>query len=326
MIRRRTFIAGLGSAAAWSVSARAQQQPLPVIGYLSARSRGAETPILVAFRTGLQEVGYIERRNVTIEFRFADGQLDQVPALAAELAHHQPRPRVIVALGGFRAATLAREADPDVPIVFNSGTDPVRVGLVTSFNRPGGNTTGVFSVATELLSKNLGFLHELVPRAKRIAVLAGSDVVAREQQARDAAVSRGLQLSSIKVATESDLGVAFAELAQEPPDALVLLTAPLLVSHAEQITAFVAKLGIPAIYNRRDYATRGGLVSYGDNVAESYRHAGLYAGRILRGEKAGDLPVFQSDKLELVINLATARTLGLTIPETLLATADEVIQ
>jgi putative tryptophan/tyrosine transport system substrate-binding protein len=323
-MRRREFIAGLGTAA-WPLVARAQQPPMPVIGYLSGRSREAETPFLAAFRKGLAEVGYVENRNVAVEFRFADGQLDRVPALAADLARRQPT--VIVAVGG-NGAVLVRAADPKVPIVFNSGTDPVQLGWVASFNRPTGNMTGVFGVVAELALKNLSLLHELVPKASSVALLVGLSVPnpRLEREAHEAAATLGLRLRVFNVRAESELEAAYAALLQEPPDAMLLIGGPLHISRARQIAEFVARLGIPAIYNRRNYPDAGGLMSYGDNIGESYRYTGIYAGRILNGEKPADLPVYRITKLELVINLKTAKALKLEVPPTLLAIADEVIE
>jgi putative ABC transport system substrate-binding protein len=328
-MRRRDFITLLGGAAAWPLAARAQQPAMPMIGYLSGRSRGAEAPMLAAFRKGLGETGYVENRDVVIEFRFADGQLDRLPALATDLARRQPA--VIVAVGGSSTAGFARAADPKTPIVFNVGSDPVQSGLVASFNRPGGNATGVFSFLGELVSKNLGLLHELVPKARTVAMLTSRDnpaaqTLAQEQEARDAAASLGLQLRVFNPTNEGGLDAAYAAVARERPDAMLVITGPFLISRAQQVTDFVARLGIPTVYNRRDYAAVGGLMSYGDNISESYRFTGIYAGRILKGEKPADLPVFQTNRLELVINLKTARALGLTVPQALLVTADEVIE
>jgi putative tryptophan/tyrosine transport system substrate-binding protein len=327
-MRRREFIAGLGSAAAWPLSAWAQQQLMPVIGYLSGRSAEAEAPMLTAFRQGLNAIGFVEGRNVKIEFYFADGELDRLPALAADLIRRQPA--VIFAVGS-NGLAAARAADANLPIVFNSGLDPILLGFVASFSRPGGNTTGTYSVSGELTGKMLSLLHELVPKATTIALLQSSGLPRVQLQlqliqAREAAATLGLRLLEFSASTNREIEAAFVRLVEQRAEALLVPTHPFLISRAERIAAFAARYGLPAIYGRRNFAAAGGLVSYGDNVAEGYRQDGLYAGRILKGEKPAELPVVQVSKLELVINLKTAKALGLTIPETLLATADEVIQ
>ena len=328
MMRRRDLITLLGSATAWPLAARAQQPALPVIGYLSGRSHEAETSSLAAFRKGLAETGYVEGRNVAIEFRFADGHPDRLPALAKDLVNRQLA--VVVAVGGGSTAISVRAANPSVPIVFNSGTDPVQAGLVASLNRPGGTITGVFAFASELVAKNLGLLHELVPKAATIAVLTGSllpaQFTAQEREAHAAAGQFGLQVRIFNITAVSELDATYATLEREPPDAMLLLTAPLFLSRAQQIVEFAARLGIPAIYNRRDYPAAGGLMSYGDNFAEGYRYTGIYAGRILNGEKPANLPVQQPTKFELVINLKTAKARGIEVSPALLARADEVIE
>ena len=328
-MRRRSFITLLGgAAAARPLAARAQQAAVPVIGYLSGRSREAEASMLASFRKGLAEVGYVESRNVAIEFRFADGQPDRLPTLAKDLFSRKLA--VVVAVGGASTAISVRAANPSVPIVFNSGADPVRAGLVASFSRPGGTMTGVFAFASELVAKNLGLLHELVPKAATIAVLTSSllpaEVTAQEREAHSAAAQLGLQLRIFNITAVSELDATYANLEREPPDAMLLLTGPLFISRAQQIVEFAARLGIPAVYNRRDYTAVGGLMSYGDNVAESYRYTGIYAGRILKGDKPADLPVYQTTKLELVINLKTAKALGLDVSQDMLSIADEVIE
>jgi putative ABC transport system substrate-binding protein len=326
-MRRRKFIAGLGSAAAWPVVARAQQPAMPVVGYLSSRSAEVEAPILAAVRQGLNVTGYVEGRNVKIEFRFADGDVDRLPALAIDLVRRQPT--VIVAVGTDRAAAAARAADANLPIVFVSGIDPVLLGFVASFNRPSGNMTGIYSFNIELIGKMLGLLHELLPKATTIALLQSSDipqVPAQLINARQAAAALGLQLLGFNAVTDLEIEAAFARMVEQGAEALLVLIHPFFVSHAERIATLAARYGLPAIYGRRDFVLAGGLISYGDNVAESYRQIGIYTGRILKGERPSDLPVVQPTKYDLVINLKTAKALGLTIPETLLATADEVIQ
>ena len=328
-MNRRDFIAGLGSAAAtWPGAARAQQRPaIPVIGYLSSRSFEAEAPTLAAVRQGLNATGYDEGRNVKIEFRFADGEVDRLPALAIDLVRREPA--VIVAVGTDRAAAAARSADANIPIVFVSGIDPVSLGFVASISRPGGNMTGTYSINSELIGKMLGLLHELVPKATTIALLQSSgipQVSVQLRNARQAAATLALELIDFNADTDREIEAAFARMVEQRADALLVPIHPFLISHAERITALAARYSLPAIYGRRSFAVAGGLISYGDNVAEDYRQVGLYVGRILKGEKPADLPVMQPTKFELVINLKTAKALGLTIPETLLATADEVIQ
>jgi len=328
-MRRRDFVTLLGGAAAgWPLAARAQQRPMPVVGYLSGRSREAETPMLAGFRKGLAETGYVENRNVEIDFRFADGELNRLPALATDLVRRKLA--VIVAVGANDGPNAARAADPSVPIVFNSGTDPVEQGFVASFNRPGGNMTGIYSFAVELTPKMLGLLHDLAPNARVIATLFGPGIPAQQAQviklAEDAAATLGLQIRVVRASTESALDEAFASLIAQPPDALLVPTNPLLLSHAQQLALLAARLRVPAIYGRRNFAAAGGLMSYGDNVEENYRYTGIYVGRILKGEKPADLPVYQTNKLEFVINLGTAKALSFTIPPGLLAIADEVIE
>ena len=328
MIRRREFIGGLGSAAAWPVVAGAQQAAVPVIGYLSGRSAGAEASMLTAFREGLNTTGFVEDRNVKIQFYFADGELNRLPALAADLVRREPA--LIVAVGSDRPATAAKAANANIPIVFIMGFDPVLRGFVASFSRPGGKMTGVYAITTELVGKMVSLLHELVPRATTIALLQSSDVpeasLVELSNARQATAELGLRLIDFSASPDREIEAAFARMAEQRAEALLVPTKPFLISHAERIAMLAARYGLPAIYSRRDFATAGGLISYGDSVTEGYRQLGVYAGRILKGEKPADLPVVQVSKLELIINLKTAKALGLTIPETLLATADEVIQ
>ena len=325
-MRRREFMAGLGSAAAWPVVARAQQPAMPVIGYLSSRSFEAEAPMLAAVRQGLNAVGFVEGQNVKIEFRFADGEVDHLPALATDLVRRQP---AVIAAVGNRPAAAARAANATVPIVFNSSLDPVLLGFVASFSRPSGNMTGTYSVTTELTGKTLSLLHELAPKATTIALLQSSgtpQVAVQLINARQAAATLGLQLLDFNADTDRQIEVAFMRMVEQGAEALLVLTHPFLISHAEMLATLAARYGLPAIYPRRNFTAAGGLISYGDNIAEDYRQVGIYVGRILKGEKPADLPVVQVSKLELIINLKTAKALGVTIPETLLATADEVIQ
>jgi len=326
---RREFIglAGGAVATAWPRAAHAQQPAMPLVGYLSARSREAESSMLAAFRKGLAEIGYMEDRNVAIEFRFADGNLDRLPALASDLARVQPT--VIVAVGGTLPVLAARAADANLPIVFNTGVDPVRLGLVQNFNRPGGNTTGIYGLNGDLGAKNLSLLHQLAPKATKVVALTSRSTSAaaqEDQEIRAAAAALGLQLRILNITRESELDAAFAFLLADRPEAVLLVTGPVLISRAQQIIVFMSRLGVPAIYNRRDYAALGGLMSHGENVGEGYRLVGIYAGRILKGDKPSDLPVFQTNRLELVINLKTAKALGIEVPPALSALADEVIE
>jgi putative ABC transport system substrate-binding protein len=326
-MKRRDFIAGLG-AAMWPVVAWGQQSAMPVIGYLSARSSGSDDLMLVALRKGLNEVGYSEGRNLTIDYRFADGQYDRLPVFVADLTRRQVG--VIVIVGGVVTDEVVRVMRASqIPIVFNVGVDPVSRGLVSSLNRPGGNLTGTASLSNELIAKNIGLLHELVPETKSIALLVDANVGTLAQvqvDAREAAAALGVQLLALNAATESEIDAAFAAVNQRRPDAMVVPTSPYFFTRTKQIVALAARDRVPAIYSRREYVTGGGLMSYGYDFADSYRQIGNYAGRILKGEKPADLPVHQPTKIELVINLKTAKALGLAIPETLLATADEVIQ
>jgi putative tryptophan/tyrosine transport system substrate-binding protein len=328
-MKRREFIAGLGSAAARPLVAHAQQSAVPVVGYLTSRSSESDASMLVALRRGLNETGFVEGQNLVIEYRFADAQYGRLPALVAELVLGRV---AVIVFGGARGTiddpVWRQLRTSNIPVVFNLGIDPVPAGLARSLNRPGGNFTGIYSLVGELAAKNLGLLREIVPNAKTIAVIAdasGLDAVAVKDLEK-AAAALGLRAIIIAARTESQIDAAFASLDQQRPDALVVPTNPIFLTWAKQIAALAARHDVPAIYGRRDYAAAGGLMSYGYDVADGYRQMGIYAGRILKGEKAGDLPIFRPTKFELVINLKTAKALGLTIPETPLATADEVIQ
>jgi putative ABC transport system substrate-binding protein len=333
-MKRREFIALMGGAAAssaplWPRAARAQQPAMPAIGYLSTRSSESDASMLVAFRRGLNDIGYAEGRNLAIDYRFADGEYDRLPALVADLVLR--RVAVIVfagARGTIDDAAWRQLRTSNVPIVFNTGTDPVRSGLVASFNRPGGNITGVYTLVGELAAKNLGLLHELVPNAKTIVVVAdvaGRDAVA-VKDVREAAATLGLRLIVLSANTDAEIVDAFASLTRQRADAMFIPTNPFYVTRARQIAALAARYRMPAIYARREFAEAGGLMSYGYDVADSYRQMGNYAARILKGTKPSDLPVVLPTKFELVINRKTANSLGLEIPPTLLALADEVIE
>jgi putative ABC transport system substrate-binding protein len=324
-VRRRQFIAGLGSAAVWPLAARAQQTALPVIGFLNSGSRDGYAPMVAAFRQGLKETGFVEGQNVAVEYRWAEGQYDQVPVIAAELVRRQ----VAVIVANTPGVVAVKAATTTVPIVFTTSSDPVQIGLVASLSRPSGNVTGVTQLNVEVAPKRLELAHRLLPMATIIAVLVNSTNPNTEALVRDlqaAALTLGLQLHVLHASSERDFDTVFPTLVQQRADALVIGTDALFTSRSKQLATLALRHAIPAIYQERDFVAAGGLMSYGANVADSYRLAGGYTGRVLKGEKPADLPVQQSTKLELVINLKTAKALGLTIPETLLATADEVIQ
>jgi putative ABC transport system substrate-binding protein len=325
MIRRRELILGLGSAAAWPVVARAQQAGMPVIGFLNSGSPDGYAPMADGFRQGLKETGYVEGRNVTIEYRWTGGQYDRGPPMAAELIRRQVA--VIVANTPGVLAVVA--ATKTIPIVFTTSSDPVQIGLVASLSRPSGNVTGVTQLNMEVASKRLELAHQLAPMVTTFAVLVNPtnpNTEAFVSDLRAAARTLGLQLNVLRAATERDFDSVFATLSGLRPGALVIGSDSFFVSRSEQLAALALRHAVPAIFQNRDFVAAGGLISYGASVPDSYRLAGIYTGRILKGEKPADLPVQQATKLELVINLRTAKALGLTIPETLLATADEVIQ
>ena len=323
MIGRREFIAGLGSAAAWPVVARAQQPGIPVIGVISPGS--ASDSVRGAFRKGLGETGYVEGQNVTVEYHWLEGQFDRIPALVTDLVRR--RVTVIAASAGVLAA---KGATTTIPIVFGVGDDPVRLGLVASLARPGGNLTGMHFFAQEAVSKRLGLLHELAPKANRMAVLVNpQNTVSTEGTLREvpaAARLIGLSIDVLKASTNREIEEAFATMARERVEALFISGDGSFGSRRLQLATLATRHRIAASFNTRAFAEVGGLMSYGPDLVEMVRQVGDYTGRILKGEKPADLPVQQVVKLELVINLKTAKALGLTIPETLLATADEVIQ
>jgi putative ABC transport system substrate-binding protein len=324
MIKRREFITLLGSAAAWPVAARAQQA-LPVIGYLSSVSPGPFAPNLAAFRRGLSQTGFIEGQNVTIEYRWAEGHYDRLAALANELVRR--RVDVIVAAGGSGAAVKAATAT--IPIVTLSGGDPVEEGLVASLSRPGGNVTGVALFANSLGPKRFELLRELVPTAKLIAAMANPTNLPGTAERRDveaAARAVGQRIVVLEASSESDFAPAFSALVQQGADALLVMADPFFNSRREQLVALVARHSIPAVYEWREFALAGGLMSYGSSITEAHRQTGLYTGQILKGTKPADLPFQQAVKVELIINLKTAKALGLTFPITLLGRADEVIE
>ena len=325
-MKRREFIALLAGAAAWPLAARAQQAAMPVIGFLRSTSIERSSHLVAAFLQGLKETGYAEGQNVAIVYRSAEGQYDRLAALAADLV--QRRVNVIVATGGSAPATAAQAATSTIPIVF-TGEDAVSAGLVASLNRPGGNATGVNTLTMDIGSKRFGLLRELIPNATTIAVLLNPKYPAGGLHLQDverAARSMGQQIHVLNAANEDEIDSAFAAMARERPDALLLNPDPFLNSRRDQIVTLANYHRIPALYGWREVAEVGGLASYGPSHTEPYRLVGIYTGRILKGAKPADLPVIQSTKFELVINLRTARRIGFEIPPMLLARADEVIE
>jgi putative ABC transport system substrate-binding protein len=326
-VRRRELITLLGGAAAWPVTAHAQQPTTPVVGFLRFTTAASGVHLTAAFRRGLGELGYIEGQNVAIDYRWADNRADRLPALAADLVRRQVA--VIVATDA-RATLATKEATATIPVVFVLGNDPVRMGLVTGFNRPDGNITGVSFFNTDLGGKRLGLLHELVPKAEVIGVLVdasnpeGETVTMRDAQEGARAIGR--QIVVAKVADERDFDLAFAKLVQQGAGALLVTGGPFFNGHRRRIAASAIRHALPAVFNVREYAEAGGLMSYGTSQTDAYRSAGTYVGRILKGAKPTELPVLRPSKFELVINLATAKAIGLAMPPMLLARADEVIE
>jgi ABC-type uncharacterized transport system substrate-binding protein len=328
-MKRREFITLLGGAAvAWPMAARAQQAAMPVVGVLDSRSSDAMTGRLSAFRQGLKEVGFAEGENVKVEYRWAENKADRLPEMAAELV--RLRSAVIVTSGGPPAALAAKAATTTIPVVFLVGEDPTRLGLVSSVARPSGNLTGINLFANELEAKRLELLHQLVPQAARVAILVNAaDVRNTENTLRDvgaAARTIGLQIQILKASTAREIADAFAAIGQERPDALFVGASAFLNTRRVQLTQLAAFHRLPATYSFREAPEVGGLMSYGPSISDAYRQWGVYAGRILKGASPADLPVMQASKFELVINAETARMLGLTVPDKLLAAADEVIE
>jgi putative ABC transport system substrate-binding protein len=326
-MRRRTFFAVLGGVvAAWPLAARAQQKAMPVIGVLGTGSPSVSSGPLMAFRRGLSEAGYVEGKNLAIEYRWAEGDYDRLPALAADLVGRKVD---LIMASSPPSALAAKNATSTIPIVFRGGGDPVGAGLVASIARPGGNITGVSFVADELTAKRLELLSELIPRARVFALLVNPNNPSAENIIRgeqEAARMKGLQLHVLKAGSEGEIDSAFASLVQLHADALVVGADPFLSGQREQLVALASRHAVPAIYAWREFATSGGLISYGASLTTAFRLVGTYAAKILKGAKPSDLPVQQPTKFELVINLKTAKSLGLTVPATLLAQADDVIE
>jgi ABC-type uncharacterized transport system substrate-binding protein len=323
-VRRRDFITLLGgAAAAWPLVTRAQQVAMPAIGFLHGESPGPNASVVAAFQQGLSETGYVVGRNVAIEFRWAEGRYDRLPALAADLVRRQV---TVIAANG-RAADTAQAVTATIPIVFATAGDPIQLGRVAGLNRPGGNLTGATTLGGELTPKRLELLHELVPTATIMGLLVSSDRSARiGPPLQMAARSLGIELHVLQASTEHDFDAAFATLLQLRAGGLVIAAEANFTNWSEQLAALALRHGVPTIFQFREFGAAGGLMSYSGSNRDAYRLAGVYSGRILRGEKPADLPVQQSTKVELIINLKTARALGLTVPLTLLGRADEVIE
>ena len=326
-MRRRDFIILLSGAVTWPFTARAQQPAMPVVGYLSATSRDGGEERAAAFRRGLQESGYVEGQNVAIEYRWADEQVDRLPAMAADLVK---RHVTLIATGTTPAVLAAQAATTAIPIVFEVGSDPVRLGLVTNLNRPGGNVTGVTSLIVEVAPKRLELLHELLPTVKVMALLINPDDRALAQaEAREtlsAARNRGIELHVLNVRREGDFDAVFADIKRLRVGGLVIGPGSVFVGSVDKLAALTVRHAVPAIWQFRSFPAAGGLMSYGSDILDSYRLAGVYTGRVLKGENPAELPVVQATKFELVINLKTAKALGITVPNTLIGRADDLIE
>jgi len=326
-LKRREFITLLFSAAAWPWAAYAQQPAMPVVGFLGTTTPDDFADRVAAFREGLKEAGYVEGQNMVVEYRWPEGNYDRLATLAADLVRRHVA--VIAAVGGAPSPLAAKAATATIPIVFSIAGDPVRLGLVANLNRPGGNITGVNTLASELGAKRLGLLHDLLPKASAIGILVNPTFAEAETDIRnvnEAALSLGLQIHAVRASAVDDFDTAFAALAQQNVDALLLANDAFFLSERPKLIALAARYAIPAIYFWREFAVDGGLMSYAPSLVQAYRQVGIYTGKILNGAKPADLPVVQPTKFEFVINLKTAKTLGLTFPPGLLAIADEVIE
>jgi putative tryptophan/tyrosine transport system substrate-binding protein len=324
MMRRREFIILFGGAAAWPLAARAQQPAMPVVGFMSGRSAEDSAQIASAFRQGLADAGFVEGQTVKIEYRWANGNYDKLPALAADLVNYK-----VAILVGDVSAAIAVKATKTIPVVFGMGGDPVKAGMVASFNRPGGNATGYTLWTSEMESKRLGLLRELVRGVRLIGILINPQFPPTVRELEDlepAAKTVNQQLFVARANTDAELDAALDSFVQQSVGAFLVTASPFFDTRQNRIIGFAAKLRLPSVYQFREYAAAGGLMSYGPNIVESYRNAGVYVGRILNGEKPGDLPILQPSKFDFVINLKTANALGLTVPPTLLAEAGEVIE
>ena len=326
-MRRRDVITLIGGAAAgWPLAVRAQQSVMPVIGFLNGASLVGYAPMVAAFSQGLKEAGYVEGQNVAIEYRWADGHYDRLPTLAADLVRRKVS---VIAATSTPANLVAKTATNTIPIVFTTASDPVQLGLVASLSRPGGNVTGATQLSVEVGPKRLELAHELIPAATAVALLVNPTNPSADTLSKDlmaAALTRGLKLYVLRASTESEIDAAFTSVIERRASVLVIGTDAFFNGQSKQLAALTVRHSVPAIYQYGDFTAAGGLLSYGGSIKNSYRLAGVYTGRILKGEKPADLPVQQSTKVELIINLKTAKALGLTIPQTLLARADEVIE
>jgi putative ABC transport system substrate-binding protein len=326
-MKRRAFITLLGGAAAWPLAARAQQAAMPVVGFLSARSPREAASVLEAFLQGLREVGYFEGKNVTIEYRWAEGHYDRLPALAAELVQLQVA--VIAATGGEPSPLAAKAATSSIPIVFTAGGDPVEAGLVASLSRPGGNVTGTTIMGIEMGPKRLDLIRQLVPNATSVAMLVNPKFPLGSIEARDvqsATRSLGMQFHVLYASTEGEIDAAFGDIIKQKINILIIATDPFLLGQRDQLVGLAARYAVPTMYFLREFAEAGGLMSYGPDIANGYRQAGVYTGRILSGAKPASLPVLRPTHFLLILNLKTTRALGLAVPDRLLALADEVIE